>query len=202
MVDFLCRMTVFCAEMPGNSPPLRDVQLVHNSTRLRLEDVNDDPTARLGDGKYLSLTTFRKTGTPVATPVWVMREADQLYVITGAESGKIKRLRNNTAVLIAACDVRGPPPPGPAGQVGSDRSGWHPSDSQRRRSSTLDSRLSSPRRRISSQRLSRPSLPCLAMVNNTSEPAPADQLTALVKALRCMKKKKRAGRSRRTRIEG
>ena len=69
--------------------------------------MNDDPTAGLGDGKYLSLTTFRKTGTPVATPVWVMREADRLYVITGAESGKIKRLRNNTAVLIAACDVRG-----------------------------------------------------------------------------------------------
>ncbi len=66
-----------------------------------------DPAISLGDGKYLSLTTFRRTGTPVATPVWVMRIDRQLYVITSAESGKVKRLRNNTDVVLAACDVRG-----------------------------------------------------------------------------------------------
>ena len=69
--------------------------------------MTNDPAVSLGDGKYLSLTTFRRDGTPVATPVWVMRIDRQLYVITSANSGKVKRLRNNTDVLIAACDVRG-----------------------------------------------------------------------------------------------
>ncbi len=58
-------------------------------------------------GKYLSLTTFKRDGTPVATPVWVMRDADQLYVITDAASGKAKRLRNSPKAKVAPCDMRG-----------------------------------------------------------------------------------------------
>ncbi len=61
----------------------------------------------LGEATYISLTTFRKNGDPVATPVWVAREGDSLFVITEDNSGKIKRLRNNSSVLIAPCDVRG-----------------------------------------------------------------------------------------------
>ena len=62
---------------------------------------------RLGSGKYLSLTTFRKDGTPVATPVWVARDGDELVIITDATSGKAKRIRNSGTVKIAPCDVRG-----------------------------------------------------------------------------------------------
>ena len=61
----------------------------------------------LGQGKYLSLTTFKKDGTAVATPVWLVREGNSLRVITQGDSGKAKRLRNNPAVLVAACDARG-----------------------------------------------------------------------------------------------
>lgn len=61
----------------------------------------------LSQGKYLSLTTFRKDGTPVATPVWVARDGDHLVVITDATSGKAKRIRNGGAVELATCDVRG-----------------------------------------------------------------------------------------------
>jgi hypothetical protein len=61
----------------------------------------------LGEGKYLSLTTFRKDGTPVATPVWLVRDGDALRVITEADSGKAKRLRNSSRVLLAPCDARG-----------------------------------------------------------------------------------------------
>jgi PPOX class probable F420-dependent enzyme len=39
--------------------------------------------------------------------VWVVREADSLFVITEDTSGKVKRLRNNPGVLLAPCDVRG-----------------------------------------------------------------------------------------------
>jgi PPOX class probable F420-dependent enzyme len=61
----------------------------------------------LGTGKYLSLTTFREDGTPVATPVWLVRDGDALRVLTGPTSGKVKRLRSNPSVLVAPCDMRG-----------------------------------------------------------------------------------------------
>ena len=61
----------------------------------------------LGDEEYISLTTFKRNGTGVATPVWVMRDGDHLYVITESESGKAKRLRNFSRVMIAPCDMRG-----------------------------------------------------------------------------------------------
>ena len=62
---------------------------------------------RLGTGKYLSLTTFKKDGSAVATPVWVARDGDELVVITDATSGKAKRIRNNASVRLAPCDMRG-----------------------------------------------------------------------------------------------
>ena len=62
---------------------------------------------RLARGKYLSLTTMKKDGSEVATPVWVARDGDELVVITNATSGKAKRIRNNGQVRLAPCDMRG-----------------------------------------------------------------------------------------------
>ncbi|MEU1081114.1 PPOX class F420-dependent oxidoreductase [Streptomyces sp. NPDC005908] len=64
---------------------------------------------RLGAGKYLLLTSFRKNGTPVATPVWVVRDGDALGVWTAADSWKVKRVRARGDVLVGPCDVRGNP---------------------------------------------------------------------------------------------
>jgi len=61
----------------------------------------------LSAGKYVSITSFRRDGTPVATPVWLVRRNDELLVLTQAESGKAKRIRNNASVLVARCDARG-----------------------------------------------------------------------------------------------
>ncbi|HNE88530.1 MAG: PPOX class F420-dependent oxidoreductase [Candidatus Nanopelagicales bacterium] len=61
----------------------------------------------LAAGKYISLATYKKDGTRVATPVWVTREGDHLYVITEADSGKAKRLRNSSRAQVAPCDMRG-----------------------------------------------------------------------------------------------
>jgi PPOX class probable F420-dependent enzyme len=61
----------------------------------------------LAASSYLSLTTFKKDGTAVATPVWLARDGDHLYVITDSASGKAKRLRNSRRVLLAPCDMRG-----------------------------------------------------------------------------------------------
>jgi uncharacterized protein len=62
---------------------------------------------RLGAEKYVSVVTFRRNGTPVATPIWVVRDGDALAIWTGADTGKVKRLRNNPEVTVAACDLRG-----------------------------------------------------------------------------------------------
>ncbi|HWM05335.1 MAG TPA: PPOX class F420-dependent oxidoreductase [Actinophytocola sp.] len=64
---------------------------------------------RLGRGSYLLVTTFRRDGTPVPTPVWVGRDGDDLVIWSQANVGKIKRIRNNPDVEIAECDLRGRP---------------------------------------------------------------------------------------------
>jgi hypothetical protein len=64
---------------------------------------------RLGAGKYLLLTSYRKNGTPVATPVWVVRDGDTLGAWTAADSGKVKRIRARGEVLVGPCDLRGNP---------------------------------------------------------------------------------------------
>ena len=61
----------------------------------------------LGDEAFVSLTTFRKTGAAVSTPVWVARDGDSLIVTTPTDSGKVKRLRNNARVELAPCTRMG-----------------------------------------------------------------------------------------------
>jgi len=57
--------------------------------------------------KYISLTTFRKTGAGVATPVWFGEDDGKLYVMTRSDMGKAKRIRNNPHVRVAPCTIRG-----------------------------------------------------------------------------------------------
>lgn len=64
---------------------------------------------RLSAEKYILLTTFRKDGRAVPTPVWAVRDGEALAVWTGADSGKVKRIRHNGEVTVAPCDVRGRP---------------------------------------------------------------------------------------------
>ncbi|NMO52894.1 PPOX class F420-dependent oxidoreductase [Actinoplanes sp. TBRC 11911] len=57
--------------------------------------------------RYVSLTTYRKDGTPVTTPVWHVPHEAALWIVTEAGSGKVKRIRNNPRVLVAPCSLRG-----------------------------------------------------------------------------------------------
>ena len=59
------------------------------------------------DNKYLNLATYRKNGNLVPTPVWFVQDQDGIYVRTIANSGKVKRVRNNPQVQVAVCDARG-----------------------------------------------------------------------------------------------
>jgi uncharacterized protein len=58
-------------------------------------------------GKYLSITSYRRDGTGMATPVWFVTEDDRLLALTAVGSGKIKRIRMNPFVTVAACSARG-----------------------------------------------------------------------------------------------
>ncbi|SCE85133.1 PPOX class F420-dependent oxidoreductase [Micromonospora mirobrigensis] len=64
---------------------------------------------RLAAEKYVLLTTFRKDGRAVPTPVWAVRDGDALAVWTVSDSGKVKRIRRDGRVTVAPCDVRGNP---------------------------------------------------------------------------------------------
>ena len=58
-------------------------------------------------GKYLSITSFKRDGTGVATPVWFVQEDGRLLVHTDANSYKVKRIRRNPEVTVAPCTATG-----------------------------------------------------------------------------------------------
>ncbi len=70
---------------------------------------NQAALERLASGKYLLVTTFRRDGREVPTPVWVVRDGDALGIWTVTDSGKVKRIRNRSEVLLSSCDMRGNP---------------------------------------------------------------------------------------------
>ncbi|MFF7814205.1 PPOX class F420-dependent oxidoreductase [Streptomyces roseolus] len=72
-------------------------------------------------GRYLSLTTYRKDGTGVATPVWYAVDEERVYVWTRADSWKVKRLRKDPRVELAVCGLRGDIPEGAARIPGTAR---------------------------------------------------------------------------------
>src|SRR5260370_42351 len=55
----------------------------------------------------MSLSTLRRDGRPVATPVWFAVDGDRILVWSGASEGKVKRIRNNSRVMVAVCDYKG-----------------------------------------------------------------------------------------------
>jgi PPOX class probable F420-dependent enzyme len=63
--------------------------------------------ADLGHERFVSLTTFRRSGAPVPTPVWVLPDGAALIVSTPAGAAKLKRIRNDERVTAVACDRRG-----------------------------------------------------------------------------------------------
>jgi PPOX class probable F420-dependent enzyme len=70
-----------------------------------------DRVSMLSGNAYINLETYRRNGQPVATPVWFTIDHDNkmIYIITRRETGKVKRLRNNSNVRIVPCSIRGQP---------------------------------------------------------------------------------------------
>ncbi len=76
---------------------------------------------QIGRSKYVSLTTYRKDGTAVATPVWHARNGDELFIVSDANAWKVKRIRNNSHVVVTVCSLRGTIAPGAASAEGTAR---------------------------------------------------------------------------------
>ena len=58
-------------------------------------------------GRYLSITSYKRDGRGVATPVWFVEQDGRLLVETDAASGKVKRIRRNPQVRVAVCTASG-----------------------------------------------------------------------------------------------
>jgi uncharacterized protein len=74
-----------------------------------------DPTA-LAKEPFINVTTFKRDGTAVPTPVWCAGRNGSLLVFTEADSGKVKRIRHDPHVTVAPCSFRGTPR-GPAAEA-------------------------------------------------------------------------------------
>ena len=67
----------------------------------------------IGEEKYVSVTTYRKSGAGVATATWITTlDRGRLGFWTSSASGKAKRLRNSHRVTLQASDARGRVKPG------------------------------------------------------------------------------------------
>lgn len=58
-------------------------------------------------GRYLSVTSFKRDGAGIATPVWFVSAGRQLFALTDLHSAKVRRVRRNPHVLVAPCRVDG-----------------------------------------------------------------------------------------------
>ena len=64
----------------------------------------------LAGHKYALLTTFRRSGDPVPTPIWFgVGEDGHLYLRSERDTGKVKRIRNVGRVRVAPSNARGKP---------------------------------------------------------------------------------------------
>ncbi len=76
----------------------------------------------LDTARYVSLTTFKKDGSPVATPVWITGVAGVYAFTTGDKAWKTIRLRRNPSVTVQVCDMRGRAKPHATIYVGTGES--------------------------------------------------------------------------------
>ena len=59
------------------------------------------------DSRYIALTTYRRDGRGVTTPVWAAALDGRLYVVTAESAGKVRRVRATGRVRFAPCNANG-----------------------------------------------------------------------------------------------
>ena len=83
--------------------------MTSESSQKQEEIDHHAPFTYLYPYEFVLLTTFRKNGLGVPTAMWFAQAQEQgkLYMVTGRNSGKIKRIRNSGRVLLTPCDMMG-----------------------------------------------------------------------------------------------
>lgn len=66
-----------------------------------------DHFAPLAKQTFVMLTSFRRDGAPVGTPVNIAVDGDRAYVQTGRNTAKVKRILRDSRVTVAPSTVRG-----------------------------------------------------------------------------------------------
>ena len=69
--------------------------------------MNADALRELAHAPYIALTTFRRDGRDVVTPVWCAEHEGKLWAYSEGKAGKVKRIRANGRVRVAPCTFRG-----------------------------------------------------------------------------------------------
>lgn len=63
--------------------------------------------SEISTSKCISLTTFKRDGTKISTPIWFNVIGEKIYVTTEPRAWKVKRIANNPNVEFAVCTQRG-----------------------------------------------------------------------------------------------
>jgi len=92
-----------------------------------------DRLLALAEKRFILLTTYRRSGEAVSTPVWVGREGEALVVLTPARSGKVRRLRRDPRVRVQPCGRFGKVPEGAEPIAGTAEVREDPVDVERAR---------------------------------------------------------------------
>lgn len=71
--------------------------------------MSNDRTRDLSRARFVQLTTFRSSGQPVPTPVWVVQDRDHLAVLTNLNSAKVRRLQHDSSITLVPCSPQGKP---------------------------------------------------------------------------------------------
>jgi len=64
-------------------------------------------TQAFSNAKYMNIETYRRSGEGIRTPVWFVESGGLLFLLTRADSGKVKRLRRDAQVKVAPCKMNG-----------------------------------------------------------------------------------------------
>ncbi len=87
--------------MATATPPTKPKLAAAATTDARVERTAD--LEALFPGRFLSVTSFKRDGTGVATPVWFVSDGKRLFAFTDLHSAKIRRIGRNPHVRIASC---------------------------------------------------------------------------------------------------
>jgi PPOX class probable F420-dependent enzyme len=87
--------------MATTAPPKKPTAAVPEASEPAVEHPVD--LDAMFPGRYLSITSFKRDGTGIATPVWFVSDGTRLLAFTDLHSAKIRRIRRNPSVLVASC---------------------------------------------------------------------------------------------------